>query len=149
MSREVHVRFCERAGVRFPRATRPIVGFEHRRDAELFLRDLAGRLARFGLDLHPGKTRLIEFGRHAIARRRARGLGKPETFAFLGFTHYCATRRSGGGFVLGRTPVRERMRRSCVRSRSGSGRPVTTGPKRRAAGSARSCAAGSPTTPCR
>src|SRR3954464_10337463 len=87
-----------------------IVGFEHRHDAELFLRDLAGRLARFGLDLHPGKTRLIEFGRHAIARRRARGLGKPETFAFLGFTHYCATRRSGGGFVLGRTPVRERMR---------------------------------------
>ena len=87
-----------------------IVGFEHRHDAELFLRDLAGRLARFGLDLHPGKTRLIESGRHAIARRRARGLGKPETFAFLGFTHYCATRRSGGGFVLGRTPVRERMR---------------------------------------
>src|ERR671932_2462681 len=87
-----------------------IVGFEHRRDAELFLRDLAGRLARFGLDLHPGETRLIEFGRHAIARRRARGLGKPETFAFLGFTHYCANRRSGGGFVLGRTPVRERMR---------------------------------------
>jgi RNA-directed DNA polymerase len=87
-----------------------IVGFEHRHDAELFLRDLAGRLARFGLVLHPGKTRLIEFGRHAIARRRARGLGKPETFAFLGFTHYCATRRSGGGFVLGRTPVRERMR---------------------------------------
>src|SRR5689334_22790817 len=73
-----------------------IVGFEHRHDAELFLRDLAGRLARFGLDLHPGKTRLIEFGRHAIARRRARGLGKPETFAFLGFTHYCATRRRGG-----------------------------------------------------
>jgi RNA-directed DNA polymerase len=104
MSREVHVRFCERAGVSFPRATRPIVGFEHRHDAELFLRDLAGRLARFGLDLHPGKTRLIEFGRHAIARRRARGLGKPETFAFLGFTHYCATRRSGGDFVPGRTP---------------------------------------------
>jgi hypothetical protein len=67
-------------------------------------------MADFGLGLHPEKTRLIEFGRKAIATRRARGLGKPETFDFLGFTHYCATRRSGGGFVLGRTPARKRMR---------------------------------------
>jgi hypothetical protein len=87
-----------------------IVGFEHRHEAERFLGDLAARLERFGLALHPDKTRLIEFGRHAIAARRSRGLGKPETFDFLGFTHYCATRRSGTGFVLGRTPVRERMR---------------------------------------
>ena len=78
--------------------------------SEQFLADLKARMARFELGLHPEKTRLIEFGRKAIATRRARGLGKPETFDFLGFTHYCATRRSGGGFVLGRTPVRKRMR---------------------------------------
>ena len=87
-----------------------IVGFERQDDAERFLEDLSARMADFGLGLHPEKTRLIEFGRKAIATRRARGLGKPETFDFLGFTHYCATRRSGGGFVLGRTPVRKRMR---------------------------------------
>ena len=60
-----------------------IVGFEHRHEAEQFLADLKERLARFGLNLHPEKTRLIEFGRYAIANRRARGLGKPETFDFL------------------------------------------------------------------
>lgn len=87
-----------------------LAGFEHRHDAERFLADLSGRLATFGLGLNPAKTRLIEFGRFALANRRARGLGKPETFDFLGFTHYCATRRGGGGFVLGRTPVRKRMR---------------------------------------
>jgi RNA-directed DNA polymerase len=87
-----------------------IVGFEHRRDAEQFLADLRERLARFGLRLHPEKTRLIEFGKGAIAARRARGLGKPETFDFLGFTHFCDTRRDGTGFVLGRKPVRKRMR---------------------------------------
>ena len=87
-----------------------IVGFEHRHEAEQFLADLKARLARFGLNLHPDKTRLIEFGRSAIANRQARGLGKPETFHFLGFTHYCATRRDGSGFVLGRKPMAKRMR---------------------------------------
>ena len=87
-----------------------IVGFEHRRDAERFLADLRERLARFGLGLHPEKTRLIEFGKGAVAASRARGLGKPETFDFLGFTHFCGTRRDGTGFVLGRKPVRQRMR---------------------------------------
>ena len=87
-----------------------IVGFEHREDAERFLADLRERLARFGLRLHPEKTRLIEFGKGAIAARRARGLGRPETFDFLGFTHFCGTRRDGSGFVLGRKPVRRRMR---------------------------------------
>src|SRR6516225_9994613 len=87
-----------------------IVGFEHRHEAEQFLGDLKARLARFGLALHPDKTRLIEFGRSAIANRRARGLGKPESFDFLGFTHYCANRRDGRGFVLGRKPGRTRMR---------------------------------------
>ena len=87
-----------------------IVGFEHQHEAERFLADLKARLARFGLTLHPDKTRLIEFGRSAIANRRARGLGKPKSFDFLGFTHFCATRRSGLGFVLGRKPVAKRMR---------------------------------------
>src|SRR6516164_9629044 len=87
-----------------------IVGFEHWHEAEQFLADLKMRLARFGLALHPDKTRLIEFGRYAIANRCARGLSNPESFDFLGFTHYCANRRDGGGFVLGRKPVRTRMR---------------------------------------
>ena len=87
-----------------------IVGFEHRHEAEQFLADLKARLARFGLALHPSKTRLIEFGRSAIANHQARGAAKPETFDFLGFTHYCATRRNGSGFVLGRKPMAKRMR---------------------------------------
>jgi RNA-directed DNA polymerase len=87
-----------------------IVGFEYRHEAEQFLADLKARLARFGLSLHSEKTRLIEFGRNAIADRQARGLGKPETFDFLGFKHYCTTRRDGGGFVLGRKPMAKRMR---------------------------------------
>ena len=87
-----------------------IVGFEHRHEAEQFLADLKVRLACFGLNLHPDKTRLIEFGRFAIANRRPQGRGKPESFTFLGFTHYCATRRNGSGFVLGRKPMAKRMR---------------------------------------
>ena len=64
-----------------------MLGFEHRSEAERFLEELRERLAEFGLELHPDKTRLIEFGRWAIANRRGRGEGKPETFDFLGFTH--------------------------------------------------------------
>lgn len=87
-----------------------IAGFERREDAELFWADLKDRLSRFGLELNPDKTRLIEFGRFAARDRRARGLGKPETFSFLGFTHMCATRRSGS-FVLKRQTDRNRLRR--------------------------------------
>ena len=72
-----------------------VAGFQHREDAERFLADLRERFARFGLELHPDKTRLIEFGRFAAANRRARGDGKPETFGFLGFTHRCVTTRTG------------------------------------------------------
>jgi hypothetical protein len=61
-----------------------IVGFEHREDAERFRDELGGRFAKFGLELHPDKTRLIEFGRHAARDRAAQGRGKPETFDFLG-----------------------------------------------------------------
>jgi group II intron reverse transcriptase/maturase len=86
-----------------------IAGFEHQGDAKQFLRDLRERLAKFGLELHPDKTRLIEFGRHAAQRRAARGLGKPETFDFLGFTHICGKGRSGS-FWLRRHTVSKRLR---------------------------------------
>jgi group II intron reverse transcriptase/maturase len=79
------------------------VGFEYREDAEAFLDELRERFAKFGLELHPGKTRLIEFGRHAARDRAARGEGKPETFAFLGFTHICATSSSGRFWVRRKT----------------------------------------------
>jgi len=86
-----------------------IVGFEHEQDARRFLDELRERFAKFGLELHPDKTRLIEFGRHAARRRAARGLGKPETFDFLGFTHICAKSRSGW-FWLKRITISKRMR---------------------------------------
>ena len=86
-----------------------IVGFEHQRDAEQFLADLRGRLAKFELDLAAEKTRLIEFGRFAAERRQKRGLGKPETFQFLGFTHICGKTRNGR-FQLKRITNSKRVR---------------------------------------
>ena len=86
-----------------------IVGFEHQDDAKRFLVELRERFAKFNLELHPDKTRLIEFGRFAARNRAARGLGKPETFDFLGFTHICATSR-GGRFMLKRVTISKRMR---------------------------------------
>ncbi|MCY4591130.1 MAG: group II intron reverse transcriptase/maturase [Alphaproteobacteria bacterium] len=91
-----------------------VVGFEHKRDAERLLKALSERLGQFDLALHPAKTRLIEFGRHANANRRAKGLGRPETFDFLGFTHYCRKTR-GGRFGLGRKPAAKRVRRTLKR----------------------------------
>jgi group II intron reverse transcriptase/maturase len=86
-----------------------IVGFEYQDDAQRFLRDLRERFAKFGLELHPDKTRLVEFGRYAAERRQARGLGKPETFDFLGFTHICARMRDGR-FWVRRITISKRMR---------------------------------------
>lgn len=80
-----------------------VVGFQHRGEAEHFLADLRERFTRFGLTLHPDKTRLIEFGRFAADNRQGRGDGKPETFNFLGFTHCCATTRTGRFTVLRQT----------------------------------------------
>jgi group II intron reverse transcriptase/maturase len=80
-----------------------VVGFEHHEEAERFLAELRERFARFGLALHPDKTRLIEFGRHADRNRRGRGDGKPETFNFLGFTHTCSKTRKGRFTVLRQT----------------------------------------------
>src|SRR6266513_5161469 len=70
-----------------------VVGFESRAEAERFLEEFRERLAKFGLELQAEKTRLIEFGRFAVQNREQRGEGKPETFTFLGFTHYCGERR--------------------------------------------------------
>jgi group II intron reverse transcriptase/maturase len=80
-----------------------VVGFERREEAERFLAELCERLRRFGLELHPTKTRLIEFGRYAVERRQRRGKGKPETFTFLGFTHICGRTRRGRFKVLRQT----------------------------------------------
>jgi len=86
-----------------------VMGFEDYQDACRFLHDLRERFAKFGLELHPGKTRLIEFGRFAAANRQKRGAGKPETFDFLGFTHICAKMRDGR-FWVRRITVSKRMR---------------------------------------
>jgi RNA-directed DNA polymerase len=87
-----------------------VLGFEFREDAERFLEDLRGRLRKFSLELHPKKTRLIEFGRFAASSRRARGLrGAPETFAFLGFRHICGRTRRGD-YLLTRHTDSKRLR---------------------------------------
>jgi len=86
-----------------------VAGFERREDAGRFLADLRDRFAEFGLVLHPEKTRLIEFGRFAAERRQARGLRKPETFEFLGFTHICAKGRHGR-FKVRRVTSKKKMR---------------------------------------
>jgi group II intron reverse transcriptase/maturase len=85
------------------------MGFEYQEDAQRFLVELRERFAKFGLELHPDKTRLIEFGRFAATNRQARGLGKPETFDFLGFTHICARMRDGR-FWVRRITISKRMR---------------------------------------
>jgi hypothetical protein len=82
----------------------------HRENAQRFLEELSQRLARFGLELKAEKTRLIEFGRYAAQRRQQRGLGKPETFDFLGFTHICGKTRDGQRFVLKRKTSAKKMR---------------------------------------
>jgi len=87
-----------------------VLGFEHKDEAERFLGELRERLGKFGLELHPEKTRLIEFGRYAAANRGRRGEGKPETFDFLGFTHMCGRNGKTGYFVVGRKTVKKRMR---------------------------------------
>src|SRR5580704_16151008 len=86
-----------------------VVGFERASDASRFLDAMRARLGEFSLSLHPDKTRLIEFGRYAAERRKKKGLGKPETFNFLGFTHICGKTRKGF-FQLRRKTRSDRMR---------------------------------------
>ncbi len=86
-----------------------VVGFDREADARRFWEDMRERLREFSLTLHPEKTRLIEFGRHAAINRGRRGLGRPETFTFLGFTMICGKSRRGR-FLLKRKTRRDRMR---------------------------------------
>src|SRR6266536_2502092 len=85
-----------------------IVGFEHETDARRFLDEMRERLQEFALSLHSEKTRLIEFGRFAAGNRKRRGLGKPATFTFLGFTFICSKTRRGK-FQIKRKSRRDRM----------------------------------------
>jgi group II intron reverse transcriptase/maturase len=86
-----------------------VLGFQHRAEADRFLEDYRERLGKFGLELHPDKTRRIEFGRYAELNRKCRGEGKPETFDFLGFTHISGTNRRGY-FTVKRKSSGKRMR---------------------------------------
>jgi len=86
-----------------------VLGFQHEAEARRFQEAMQGRLAAFALSLHPDKTRLIEFGRFAAEQRKRRGLGKPETFNFLGFTHICGKSRKGK-FLVRRKTRSDRMR---------------------------------------
>jgi len=87
-----------------------IIGFEHEHEARAFLQELQERMRTFDLALHPDKTRLIRFGRHAAKQRENLGEGKPETFDFLGFTHFCTRSRRRDTFVIGRKTIKKRMR---------------------------------------
>jgi RNA-directed DNA polymerase len=87
-----------------------VLGFEFEQEAKRFLQDLQERLQAFGLTLHPDKTKLIRFGRDAIRDRKRLGERKPETFDFLGFTHFCTHSRKNGAFVVGRKTIKKRMR---------------------------------------
>jgi Reverse transcriptase (RNA-dependent DNA polymerase) len=91
-----------------------LVGFEFKDDAERFWAELKERMQKFQLELHPEKTRLIEFGRHAAKNRKRVGLGKPETFDFLGFKHICGKTRKGRFMVLRQT-IRKRMQATLQR----------------------------------
>jgi len=86
-----------------------VLGFQYRSEAERFWAELVARMRKFGLELHPDKTRLVEFGRFAADDRNRRGEGKPETFAFLGFTHVCGKSRSSGRFTVRRQTMRKRL----------------------------------------
>jgi hypothetical protein len=87
-----------------------VLGFEQRTEAEAFLEQLRERMRKFGLELHPEKTRRIEFGRFAEDNRKRRGEGKPETLDLLGFTHICGKTRKGGWFTVRRQTVQKRLR---------------------------------------
>jgi group II intron reverse transcriptase/maturase len=86
-----------------------VLGFQVKADADRFWAELAERFRKFHLELHPEKTRLLEFGPFAAENRKRRGLGKPETFNFLGFTHICGRKRSNGRFTVVRQTIRKRL----------------------------------------
>ena len=103
-----------------------VVGFEHEADARRFLDAMRERLREFSLSLHPEKTRLIEFGRYAAERRERRGLGKPETFNFLGFTLICGQIPARANSCSSGRPGATACGRSCRRSRRSCGGACTS-----------------------
>ena len=125
-----------------------IVGFQHESDAQRFLEEMRERLREFALSLHPEKTRLIEFGRFAAERRKRRGLGKPETFNFLGFTFICGKTRAGNSRSNGK-PARTACGRSCRRSSRRCDGACTSQSPSRGGGWSGLSAATSTITPCR
>src|SRR3974377_2442709 len=86
-----------------------VLGFQVKSEAERFWAELTERFRKFALELHPDKTRLLEFGPFAVSNRKRRGEGKPETFNFLGFRHICVRKRSNGMFTVLRQTIRKRM----------------------------------------
>jgi len=107
---DVWRRKCARGDVIVVRyADDNVLGFQHRADADRFLEEFRERLRKFGLELHTDKTRRIEFGRFAEVNRKKRGEGKPETFDFLGFTHFSGKDRNGS-YAVKRKTVSKRMR---------------------------------------
>jgi group II intron reverse transcriptase/maturase len=86
-----------------------VAGFQSEADAKQFLAELTERFGKFSLELHPDKTRLLEFGSFAVRNRKRRGVGKPETFDFLGFTHICGKKRCNGYFTVKRQTIRKRQ----------------------------------------
>jgi RNA-directed DNA polymerase len=88
-----------------------VVGFQYESDAKQFHNGLKERFLKFGLELHPEKTRLIEFGRFASDNRKKRNEGKPDTFTFLGFTHICGKTRENGKFTIWRHTIKKKMQK--------------------------------------
>jgi hypothetical protein len=107
-----------------------VLGFEQRVDAERFLQEWKERLRKFGLELHPDKTRLIEFGRFAAEDRKRRGEGKPETFNFLGSrTSVRKTRKPVASRSIARLYVSDSQQNSKLYGRSFSGAGTSQWPK--------------------
>lgn len=102
-----------------------VVGFEHERDALAFQAELRERFATFGLELHPDKTRILEFGRNAASSRARLNEGKPETFDFLGFTHICGKTRNGR-FTVRRQTMKKRLRAKLSEVKTELRRRMTT-----------------------
>ncbi len=123
-----------------------VVGFQHLGDAKQFLKELRLRFAKFNLELHPDKTRLIQFGRFAASNRKERGLGRPETFDFLGFTHLCGKTRDGR-FWLRRVTIKKRLRAKLKQVKAEIRRRRQLPSPSRAAGWPVWCGVTSPTTP--
>ncbi len=108
MNREIHVRFSEGLGVRFPRATQLVIGFQDEEDARRVMEVLPKRFGKYGLELHPEKSRLLDFSRPARTQARGRGAN---TFDFVGFTHYWARSRRGF-WVIKRKTASKKVRKT-------------------------------------